>query len=237
MYKKNMKKYIIFIFILFFASFLSAQDRNDFNTYLLLNKNFFSISKTTDSSDFDFQENFINRLKEIEVKSNYTLKFKTKKSDLSIKVNKINDENVDLKIHEKDFIDFKSFSFNYRQLWKFNISTSLAYYFKKYSNFKFLDTDFEKKGYSFNITKYMKSNKFSLSYEKIDLSSDKTFEDIYIENEEKDKLTLSYQLNLNKNFSVIFLYSLTKYNNNENEDEDLFFTGLKYKFDFFKNLE
>ncbi len=237
MYRKNMKRYIVLIFIIFLASFLYAQDKNDFNTYLLLNKNFFSIKSSTDSSNFDFQENFINRLKEIDVKSDYTLKFKTKKSDFSIKLNKINDENVDLKIHEKDFIDFKSFSFNYKQLWKYNISTSLAYFFKKYSNFQFLDTDFEKKGYSFNITKYIKSNKFSLSYEKIDLSSDKTYEDIYIENEEKDKLTLSYQLNLNKNFSVIFLYSLTKYNNNEDEDEDLFFTGLKYKFDFFKNLE
>ncbi len=234
-----MKRILIAIlFIMFFnVNFIFSKDKEDFNSYLLLNKNFFSLDN---SNYFDYQKSFINKLKGIEFKtnSNYGLKFKAKNTNVSIKLNKIDDENIDLKIHEKDYIDLKTFSFNIKQFWKYNVSTSIAYFFRKYSNFKLLDTDFEEKGYSINISKVINSNTFSLSYENIDLSADKTYEDIFIENGEKNKLTLSYQINLNKKFSIIFLYSLTKFEkSNDQENEDLFFTGFKYKFDFFKNLE
>ena len=227
-----MKKIIFaLIIIIFSVGSLLAQDKNDFNNFLLFNKNFIS-------NNFKYEKTFVNKLKGLNIKEPYTFKFKTGKSNIAIKMNKIDDENVDLKIHEKDFLDFKSFSLNFNQLWKYNISTSVAYFFKKYSNFKFLNTDFEKKGYSINISKYIKSNKFSISYEDIDLSSDKTYEDIFIQNGEKNKLTLSYQINLNKKFSIIFLYSLSKFDKNyEQENEDLFFTGFKYRFNFFNNLE
>ena len=236
---KKINLFLIIIFIFFLITPVFSRDNNNFNTYILFNKNFFNFS-TIDKKNFNYEESFLDRLKGFNLnrKDNYGLKIKSKNTNVSIKLNKLENENVDLKVHEKDYVDLKTFSFDIKQFWKYNVSTSIAYFFRKYSNFKLLDTNFEEKGYSINISKVIKSNTFTLSYENIDLSSTKTYEDIFLENGEQNKITLSYQINLNKKFSVVFLYSLTKFEkNNDEENEDLFFTGFKYKFDFFKNLK
>ncbi len=243
-----MRRYIlIFLVFISFAYNLFAKDftqkDNQFSTFLFMNKNFTFID-----SSFNFQKKFNERLKNFSLKSiklnnlssnnPYSLKYNfsiPKGSNLSVNLRNLENEKITLDLNKKEFINIKEFSFDFKQFWRYNISTTVSYFYKKYSNFRLLKTNVENYGYSINISKYLKSNKFSISYEDIDLGSKKTYEDIYITSGEKNKLTLSYQLNLNKNFSMVFMYSLTKFNleNNNNDKENFFYTGIKYKFNFF----
>ncbi len=229
---------IITIFILLLSNRIFSRDfssLNEFDTFLLLNKQF----KVVNHLSFNYEKNFNEILKNKNLTSLSSQSLKFKINNLKLNFSKIEKENINLDFSHKEFADFSSFSLNYKQILKNNISASFSYFYRKYSNFKFLDTDFQEKGYTINFSKYIKSNLFTISYENIDLSSSKPFEDFYISDKDKNKLTLSYYLNFSKRFSVIFMYSLSKFDKiitNENR-EDFFYTGIKYKFDFFRSLK
>jgi len=232
-----MKKFLIFIFCFFITAQLNSRDfkntsNNYFDTFnLLLNKNFYE-----KEISFNFNQDFNNLLEKNSLK-NLNFKYKKRRHIFSINFEKLEKEKINLDLNKKEYVDLSSFSFNFKQFWKHNISASFSYYYRKFSNFKFLNTDFKQEVYTINFSKYIKSNQISITLENIDLTSKKPYEEFYIFDDDQNKLTFSYQLNLKKNFSILFMYSLTKYSSEKFDDEDIFFTGLKYKFDFFKSFK